>query len=63
VTEEQARPAIEQFIVNERRRKLIEEDVKAMRAGAKIEYLGQFAEGAAPGSAPDAPSAPASGAN
>ena len=47
VSEEQARPAIEQFILNERKRKLIEDDVKAMRAVAKIEYVGKFAEGAA----------------
>ena len=61
VTEEQARPAIEQFILNERKRKLIEDDVKAMRAGAKIVYVGKFAEGAA--SAPPAPApAPASAA-
>jgi EpsD family peptidyl-prolyl cis-trans isomerase len=59
VTEEQARAAIEQFIVNERRRKLIDEDVKALRAAAKIEYLGAFAGAASPGAA----SAPASGAD
>ncbi len=47
VTEEQARPAIEQFILNERKRKLIEDDVKALRGTAKIEYVGKFAEGAA----------------
>jgi EpsD family peptidyl-prolyl cis-trans isomerase len=63
VTEEQARPAIEQFIVNERKRKLVEEDIKALRAAAKIEYLGSFAEAAAPRPAPGAASAPASGAN
>ena len=40
---EQARPAIEQFLLNERKRKLMEEDVKAMRAAAKIEYVGKFA--------------------
>ena len=56
VTEEQARPAIEQFLLNERKRKLVEADVKALRAAAKIEYVGKFAEGA-PGSA-SAPSAP-----
>jgi hypothetical protein len=33
VSEEQARPAIEQFLLNERKRKLIEDDRKAMRAG------------------------------
>ncbi len=60
VTEEQARPAIEQFLLNERKRKLVEEDVKAMRTAAKIEYVGKFAEGA-PGaaSAPAATTAPA----
>jgi EpsD family peptidyl-prolyl cis-trans isomerase len=54
VSEEQARPAIEQFLLNERKRKLIEDDVKAMRAASKIEYIGKFAEAAA--------SAPAGGA-
>jgi EpsD family peptidyl-prolyl cis-trans isomerase len=55
VTEEQAKPAIEQFILNERRRKLVEDDIKALRAAAKIEYVGKFAESAA--------SAPAGGAS
>jgi EpsD family peptidyl-prolyl cis-trans isomerase len=45
---EQARPAIEQFIVNERRRKLVEDDVKALRKSATVEYLGRFADGARP---------------
>ena len=47
VSEEQARPAIEQFILNERKRKLIENEVKALRAAAKIVYAGKFADGAA----------------
>lgn len=47
VTLEQARPAIEQFLLNERKRKLIEEDMKALRATARIEYIGKFAEAAA----------------
>lgn len=55
VTEEQARPAIEQFLLNERKRKLVEDDIKALRAAAKIEYVGKFAEGAA--SAPPAAAA------
>jgi EpsD family peptidyl-prolyl cis-trans isomerase len=62
VTEEQARPAIEQFILNERKRKLVEDDMKAMRAAAKIEYVGKFGQGAASapaGAAPVAASAPA----
>ena len=55
VNEEQAKPAIEQFLLNERKRKLVEDDLKAMRSAAKIEYVGKFAEGAA--SAPAAAAA------
>ena len=46
VSEEQARPTIEQFLLNDRKRKLIEDDIKAMRAAAKVEYVGKFGEGA-----------------
>lgn len=42
-----ATPAIEQFLNNERRRTLIEGDIKALRAAASIQYVGKFAEGAA----------------
>ena len=59
VAEEQARPAIEQFLLNERKRKLVDEDVKAMRAAAKVEYIGKFAEGAPGASAASAPAAKA----
>ncbi len=66
VSEEQARPAIEQFILNDRKRKLVEEDVKAMRASAKLEYVGKFAggpaaaaSGAAPAAVPAEAAAPA----
>ena len=58
VTEEQSRPAIEQFLLNERKRKLVEEDMKALRAAAKIEYVGKFAEGAASAPAASASAAP-----
>jgi hypothetical protein len=66
VTEDQARPAIEQFLLNERKRKLVEDDMKAMRAAAKVEYVGKFAQAAASaasGAAPkvDMPAAAASG--
>ena len=53
VSEEQARPAIEQYLSNERKRKLIEDNVKALRAAAKIEYVGKFGEDA-PGAAASA---------
>jgi EpsD family peptidyl-prolyl cis-trans isomerase len=55
VSEEQARPAIELFLLNERRRKLVEEEGKAMRVAAKIEYLGKFVGG--PAGAASTPSA------
>jgi EpsD family peptidyl-prolyl cis-trans isomerase len=58
VTLEQAKPAIEQFLLNDRKRKLIADDLKAMRTASKIEYIGKFAEGA-----PGAASAPAAGAS
>ncbi len=58
VSEEQARPAIEQYLLNDRKRKLVEEDMKGLRAAAKVEYVGKFAELAA--SAPAATAAPAS---
>ena len=53
VDEERARPAIEQFLLNERKRKVIEDDLKALRSASKIEYVGEFAKGSAkPASAP-----------
>ena len=67
LSEEQAQPVIEQYLLNERKRKLVEDDLKAMRAAAKIEYIGKFAEGGAgaasaapqPAAAASAGSAPA----
>ena len=47
VDEARAKPAIEQFLLNDAKRKLIESDVKAMRAAARVQYVGKFAEGAA----------------
>ncbi len=57
VTLEQARTAIEQLILADRRRKLVADDMKSLRAAAKIEYLGRFAAGAAsaPGAVASAP--------
>jgi EpsD family peptidyl-prolyl cis-trans isomerase len=45
--EARAAPAIEQFLLNDAKRKRIESDLKAQRAAAKIEYVGKFAESAA----------------
>ena len=55
VDEARAKPAIEQYLLNEAKRKLVEADIKAMRAAAKIEYESKFA--ATPSDA--APAAPA----
>ncbi|MBL8315004.1 MAG: EpsD family peptidyl-prolyl cis-trans isomerase [Rubrivivax sp.] len=57
VSEEQARPAIEQYLLNDRKRKLVEDDIKALRSAAKIEYVGKFAEAAASAPASPAPAA------
>ncbi len=59
VTEEQARPAIEQFILNDRRRKAVEDHLKELRGASRIEYVGKFAEPAA--SAPAAAASAAAG--
>ena len=74
VTLDQARPAIEQALLNERRRQAVDADMKAMRQAGKVEYVGKFAltntSAATPGSSVAAPapaahsltaSAPASG--
>lgn len=44
---EQAKPKIEAFLANDRKRKLVAEDLKNLRAGAKIEYVGKYADHAA----------------
>jgi EpsD family peptidyl-prolyl cis-trans isomerase len=61
VSEEQARPAIENYLLNERKRKLIEDERKALRGAAKVEYVGKFGEAAPAGTAAEAASAAASG--
>lgn len=62
VDEARAKPIIEQFLLNDAKRKLVESDIKALRAAAQIEYSPKFApaaEGAA-SAVPAAPVAPAS---
>jgi hypothetical protein len=44
---EKAKPAIEQYLLAQRRRDVVEKDIKDLRAAAKIEYVGKFAEPAA----------------
>jgi len=45
VDEIKATPAIEQFLLNDRKRKVVEEDLRALRTAAKIEYVGDYAKG------------------
>lgn len=59
ITQEQARPAIEQVILNERKRKLVEDDIKQLRADAEIQYMGKFVPGAAAASSAPLPAAAA----
>ncbi|HRD94785.1 MAG TPA: EpsD family peptidyl-prolyl cis-trans isomerase [Rubrivivax sp.] len=60
VSEEQARPAIETYLLNERKRKLIEDDRKALRGAAKVEYVGKFADGAGAAAPAESPASAAS---
>jgi len=57
VDEARARPAIEAFLLNQRKTEVVQKDLKALRDSSKIEYVGKFAEAAA--SAPAATVAPA----
>ena len=43
VDEERASKAIEQFLLNERKRKIVADDMKALRSSAKIAYAGKYA--------------------
>lgn len=53
-----AKPAIEQFLLNEQKRRIIADDIKALRAASAIRYLGSFDQQATTAASP--PSAPAS---
>jgi len=44
VDEDRARQPIENFLMLERRRKVVDDDLKALRAAAKIEYVGDYAK-------------------
>lgn len=63
VTLEQAKPAITQLLQTQTRQKAAKAELDALKAAAKIEYVGEFAdagkEAAAPAPAADAPAAPA----
>lgn len=46
VDEARAAPAIEQFLLNERKRKVVADDLKALRGAATVSYAGKYAASA-----------------
>jgi len=69
VDETRARPAIEAFLLNQRKAEVVQKDIKALRDSSKIEYVGKFAQPAptaasapAQSTAPTLPDSPASAA-
>jgi EpsD family peptidyl-prolyl cis-trans isomerase len=56
IDEGKAAPAIEQFLLNDRKRRLVSQDLKALRNAAKIEYVGTYAGSSPPAEAVSAPS-------
>jgi 3-deoxy-D-manno-octulosonate 8-phosphate phosphatase KdsC-like HAD superfamily phosphatase len=60
LTQEQAKPMIERFLGNNKKREAAEAQVKLLRDKAKIEYMGEYKDAAkAPAAAAAAPAAPA----
>jgi len=59
VSLEQARPAIEAYLLNQRRTEAVKKDIASLRSQAKIEYVGKFAPSAASAAASGAQPAPA----
>lgn len=57
---EQARPAIEQYLLNQRKQQKVDAELTAMRSAATVKYLGKFAEASGTPNLPQtSPSAPA----
>lgn len=52
VTLEQARPTIEQVVLGEKRRTLVEAEIRKLRASGRVEYARDLAPAAAPAKAP-----------
>jgi EpsD family peptidyl-prolyl cis-trans isomerase len=56
LSRELARPQIQAFLINERKRQAVHEAMKSMRDSARVEYKGKFAQaGPAPSTAASAP--------
>lgn len=59
LTYEQSKPLIERYLSETRRQEWMQKHVKDLRAAAKVEYVGKFAEKPASGAAAAAPATPA----
>jgi EpsD family peptidyl-prolyl cis-trans isomerase len=59
VDEARARPAIEAFLLNQRKGEAAQKDIKALRESSKIEYVGKFAQPAPAGASAPTVAAPA----
>jgi len=55
VTEEQARPAINAYLMNQRKRQVVETELASLRKSAKVEYFGKYADLAASAAPPSGP--------
>ena len=61
VTEEQARPAITTYLLNQRKREAVEKEMAALRSSSPVEYFGKYADlaASAPSARPAASGVPA----
>jgi len=62
VTLEQAKPAISRLLQQQARQKAAKAELDALKAAAKIEYVGEFADAGKEAAAPAAPAVPATAA-
>jgi EpsD family peptidyl-prolyl cis-trans isomerase len=63
INQEQAKPVIERFLLNAKKREAAEAELKKLKEKAKIEYLGEYADaGKEPVKPAEASAAPAAGA-
>ena len=62
IEEARAKSAIELHLLNEAKRKRLDTDIKALRAAARVEYVGKFAPAASAAAAGASASAPAAAA-
>lgn len=59
LTQEQAKPVIERFLGNAKKREVAEAELKKLKEKAKVEYLGEYAAAGQQAAAPEAAPAPA----